>query len=555
MVCKLSIKQYRKIKDLEFDFTSGINAISGTNGTCKTSLLHIISNSFQAVNKNCTWIQDSTCIEIIKKINTITNPKVESLTRGDKQYNDPARGQKGSLFTIDYFNRNPLSFRRHNSISSNRYAIKPFYQRGSKDSLPYCPVVYLGLSRLLPFGEFQNDDAIEGIKKTLPLVYQEEVTKIYKEFTGITISSYTAPQKMGDIKIRADFSSDKDGIDSNTISAGEDNLFILITALVSLKYYYNCIESTKTVESILLIDEFDATLHPAFQFKLLNLFKDYSHNYKIQIIFTTHSLSLLENALDQKHNVIYLLDHITSVTQMVDPDIYKIKMFLKSITRYDIYVDKAIPIFTEDEEARLFLNIIFDYFVKNYGDVFSNVRQYFHFVKANLGANNLLDIFSDDKLLRCTMRSICILDGDQRSKRDLEKFILILPGADSPEELIMNYSKILFDKDDPFWTDDTILYHNFGKVYYRDNIRQDIDGIAIKLEELKSGGKSSKGVKREENKKVFNKHKRFFELLFKHWVNNGEHKHQLEKFYKDLQIMFIKVSEFHEISPKEWKIQ
>lgn len=67
--------------------TPNINIISGTNGTCKTSLLHIISNAHQAVTKNCTWLRDKECLDIIKQINSMTNPKIESLTKGDKEYN------------------------------------------------------------------------------------------------------------------------------------------------------------------------------------------------------------------------------------------------------------------------------------------------------------------------------------------------------------------------------------------------------------------------------------------------------------------------------------
>ena len=93
MIKKVSVIQYRKLKDLEFDFTERLNILSGTNGTCKTSLLHIVSNSFQAVTKTCDWIQDTACLEIIKKVNSITNPKIESLTKGDKQHNDPTNGQ------------------------------------------------------------------------------------------------------------------------------------------------------------------------------------------------------------------------------------------------------------------------------------------------------------------------------------------------------------------------------------------------------------------------------------------------------------------------------
>lgn len=113
-------------------------------------------------------------------VNAITNPKVESLTRGDQKYNDPAHGVSGILFTVDYFDRDPLGFRRHNSLLNSRYAVKPMYQRGTGDTLPYCPVIYLGLSRLVPFGEYQNDDAVSNIKKNLPDEYQQEISDIYE---------------------------------------------------------------------------------------------------------------------------------------------------------------------------------------------------------------------------------------------------------------------------------------------------------------------------------------------------------------------------------------
>ena len=95
------------------------------------------------------------------------------------------------------------------------------------------------------------------------------------------------------------------------------------------------------MESILLIDELDATASIS-PIKLLELFNRYSNTYKIQIVFTTHSLSLLEYALNKKYNVIYLIDNISSVIKMETPDIYKIKMYLHSITRDDIYINKVI---------------------------------------------------------------------------------------------------------------------------------------------------------------------------------------------------------------------
>ena len=85
MIKNIEIIQYRKLKNINLKFSTGLNAISGTNGTCKTSLLHLVGNSFQAVTKKCTWVNDDKCLQILKAVNSVTNPKVESLTRGDTQ--------------------------------------------------------------------------------------------------------------------------------------------------------------------------------------------------------------------------------------------------------------------------------------------------------------------------------------------------------------------------------------------------------------------------------------------------------------------------------------
>ncbi|MDR1955967.1 MAG: hypothetical protein LBQ30_03855 [Treponema sp.] len=100
----------------------------------------------------------------------------------------------------------------------------------------------MGLSRLLPYGEFQNDEAIESIQKELPAKYQSEIINLYERLTRISILSLSA-QKMGDVKTRTDFETKNDGIDSNTISAGEDNIFIILTALISLNYYFRDIRN------------------------------------------------------------------------------------------------------------------------------------------------------------------------------------------------------------------------------------------------------------------------------------------------------------------------
>lgn len=552
MINSIYIKQYRKLKDITIDLSNDITVISGTNGTCKSSLLYLVSNSFQGVKTTSPIVKNANVLKNIKTINTGVNLKIESLTKGDDKYNDPAQGEKGSLFVCNYENGSSLEFRRHNTSEAdangqNRFALKPQYKRGKKEKLPECLVLYLGLARLYAFGEYNQE--VSKIKQNLPDEYFKYIREIYKSFTGISIENEELEAMQG-IKRRAKFTTDVEGIDSNTISAGEDNLLIIITALVSLRYYYENIEPSGNTESILLIDEMDATLHPAYQYKLMDLFNQYAADYHIKFIFTSHSLSLLEYAFERKNKVIYLLDNITSVKEMEDADIYKIKMYLRNLSKEDIYLNRCIPLFAEDAEARTFLTCLFDYFDREYNSEFKNVRSLFHFVEANVSGEALKNIFQDHMLTRSTMRSICVLDGDKKSDAKLEYFMTALPGTESPEKMMFDYAEELFLNDSEFWTNHTILDLGYSKINYRDRIKPDIEAIGIKIERLKSEGKSTKGVIRQENKDTFNKHKRFFELLMRRWI--VDHPEEVKRFYRNLHTLFLKVAEFHDISPAEW---
>ncbi|HDR1474452.1 TPA: AAA family ATPase, partial [Pasteurella multocida] len=50
MIKRIYFKHYRKLQDFSLDFSKEINVISGENGTCKSSILHIVSNAFQKVD-------------------------------------------------------------------------------------------------------------------------------------------------------------------------------------------------------------------------------------------------------------------------------------------------------------------------------------------------------------------------------------------------------------------------------------------------------------------------------------------------------------------------
>ena len=416
--------QYRKLKNIKLKFTDNINIIAGTNGTCKSSILHLISNSYKP-NPDVRLNNDA-ILKMIKSINKIFNPKIESLTRGDKEYNDPAIGVSGTLFTTKY-DTFSLDFRRHNTRSTNnqsaRFAIKPQYRPGQAEKLPWTPIIYLGLSRLLTYGEWTGEDKLSNKIDKLPDQYLNEICNIYKNFTDYEISFNGKMNDFNKIKNKAEFSTTNDGIDSNTISAGEDNLLTIIISLVSLKALYE----TQELEynSILLIDEIDASLHPEFQIKLLKLFKQYSEDYKIQVFFTTHSFSLIEYSLDKKiGNLIYLVDQVNKVDQLTSPTMSSINALLRNDTVNNINQIGKIPIILEDEEANIFFDILLDIYDNNNP---KKIRNFFHIVEAKLSCQAIMSLAKDTYLRQSSLNTIYIVDGDFDMIVHRENMILDTP--------------------------------------------------------------------------------------------------------------------------------
>lgn len=555
MINEIDFVSFKKLKDIKISFDENLNVISGTNGACKTTLLQLISNAFQMPTARSNVYNNNKCLRIIKEINKIANPKMEAIVRDSKKYIDPADGIKGRLYSVVYSNADILDFRKHNSKDENlahRYALKPMYPRGKpKQSLPHRPVIYLGLSRLFPIGEIKDSD-IELQKSNLPNEYNEMISEVYKEFLGFKINNIGS-NSISDFKSGPEFETDNPEIDSNTISSGEDNLFIILKALVSLRFYYQSLEkSTNTKESILLIDEFDATLHPYLQTKLLDKMKEYAKEFKIQIFLTTHSLSLLKHSSANKINIIYLINNHSDIINLEDPNYIKIKMFLQNKSRDDTYINNKIPVFTEDPEARHLFNEIFKFWITKKPEL-AVIRSCFHLVDCSIGADNLKTIFDDPFLMETSLKSICIYDGDHQG--DIRKSTISLPGKKSPEEFILDHcEKILNEEDELFWKNPDIYNQGFTRDYYLTEIQPQINSIKKEYNDLKESDESTHGFKRKKYKKLFNDHRTYFTMVTINWIMRPENQKELEYFYNGLRQLFYRVFVQNNISNIKWTI-
>jgi hypothetical protein len=334
------------------------------------------------------------------------------------------------------------------SIPRDKKSIR-FWKKGSKSEgsgYVQLPVIFLSLKRLLPIGEEKN---IKEENTSINLT--EEENNFYTEWhnkililTGdedkIKNSSYllsTHKQTLG---------ANTDYYDWQTNSAGQDNIGKILLAILSFKRlkekYPNDYKG-----GILAIDEIDTTFYPGSQIKLLNALNKFANNFDIQIIFTTHSLTLLEesskyhkdNNRKEQIKLIYLKKEDQKIVINNDIDYEFIKNHL-NVTLTGSPKIKKIDVFTEDPEGAIFAK-----------SLLGNKRtQYLKFhVGVKLGCNNLIQLASSKVPSFTFPNSIIILDGDIQKLKQANNItnILLLPTRESPEQIISNFLNDLPDAD------------------------------------------------------------------------------------------------------------
>jgi hypothetical protein len=301
------------------------------------------------------------------------------------------------------------------------------------------PVYYLGLSRLFPIGEakddsfrpkqmtFANDEHrewfVETYKKVLYL--NEDIETV----SGISIGETENKRAVGINTQSYDYLSN---------SAGQDNVGQILMALLSFKQTKSSASSLNG--GLLLIDEFDATLHPAAQNELFNVVFRTAKQIGFQAVFTTHSISLLRhiNAKIEHNNesindteLYYFTTKNGSLEIERNGNIFGIEddLMVQSI----IQNGRRIPVYTEDNEARWFLQNL--------------ACEYLGFVSipdVSLGCQELLKLLSGD--VQYFGNVIVLFDGDVSDSDILSnsiakrtKNILKLPGNVRPEQVMHEY--------------------------------------------------------------------------------------------------------------------
>ena len=256
----------------------------------------------------------------------------------------------------------PISFRTTwQNVNRFRIIPKKTPNRNTEMKIEW-PTLYLGLSRLYPIGESEEASTYDS---QLSEKQKREFFSVHKDILSLN----ETPIDCSAIAIKETAKKKTIGIrtekyDPICNSSGQDNLNQILLAVMSFELLKEK-SGSSWKGGLLLIDELDATLHPAAQNKLVKFLFDSAKELDIQIVFTTHSLSML-NYLCQRceHNIengmnnieiAYLTTRNGLLQRLPNPDYDTIYFDMLNTLSILPNEYRKIAVYMEDNEARWFL--------------------------------------------------------------------------------------------------------------------------------------------------------------------------------------------------------
>lgn len=428
IIKSIEIEKFRAFEKVSFELGKRLTAISGRNATQKTTVLGMLGQPFTISNKEhpmygCKTIdgynfksQFKEKFKISTKHDVIGDHRWKLIFRrpiDNKAYFSVAsiaRKQTGKEPTLRFWNAE---------------------SRASGAGYVQLPVYYLSLSRLFPIGESGKTTSVP------PELSEEELQFCIDNYrTILSIQNLQGTANVGLEKGSASktYTGVSDAVhDIFTNSAGEGNIIKIILAVLSFKRLQE--DFGKDYKGgILLIDELDATLYEFSQEKLVEFLWKAAGDYKIQIVFTTHSHKILKTVgkmqrkeFKEKGNsfppssydaaIVYLKpDYIQGKRVIIPQNIMSSSELNDSLNDISLSVPNSrsrINVYCEDERAVSFVRFLLK---ESLG---INLDLYMSFVDINLGWTNYLQLYS--KEVPEFKNNIILLDGDVLTKSDYKK--------------------------------------------------------------------------------------------------------------------------------------
>ena len=533
-ITKMEIKDFRLFKNKKFILGDKITVLSGTNAVGKSTLLGLLGNTCELkVKEGRPLLQSQFRTEFseIFKLSREFDPSKSNILT---VYFNDGTYRTCRITWQNYRNKTKIK----NEIKRPRIIpefIDPDTQKRHSQKKDW-PSLYLGLSRFYPLGE-SDTSFVQGKKyiDALP-VLTEERQKEYKKILSIP----DAIEEVNTVEIKETKRKKVVGITTKKYdywanSAGQDNLGQILLAIDSYKILKENMGETYK-GGLLLIDELDATLHPSAQNRLFDYLFRSAKELDLQIVFTTHSLSLLEyisRKIYYNHEEVNDIElYYMSIANGSDelqivrnPEFYTINSLLLETPVF--YFKNKIDVLSEDDEARWMINHILQG---------KEIHNRINLLPIKMGKDSLISLIKGDPLY--IKNRITVFDADAQTYnhtdnhtvKEIEKLkqgysLLLLPGENSPEKDLADFLQGESEQSKEYFNQECCFRNGITKILFQNNSLTD-----------------SQKASRDTYKKWFQENREIFDStnLFNFYYDFR--KNEIDLFYESLLKEYNKIA-------------
>lgn len=522
-IVSLKINKFRAFTNAEFTIGKNITVLSGSNAVGKSTILGLLGNSCELkTDKGKPILQSAFRCEWGELFKMSPDFDISTSNVASISYEEEAEPELRYRITW-----------QTNGTRGRLIPVTTTSEGNTSNAKREHPSLYLGLSRLYPLGEATIS---AGTTPTAVDVDFASFIQTYRKILSIYDDIQSINRVTVDVTKRTPIGINTAKYDYLTNSAGQDNLAQILLAVESFKKL-KAASGEDYHGGLLLIDEIDAALHPSAQNKLFNYLYESSKQLDLQIVFTTHSLSLLDHArlianpMQQSNDPIkpieiYFLSRANNestptIIRSPEPLLYR-NLLQETVS---FRAEQKIKIISEDTEARWVLEQLLP----------SEISNKINLLDTNIGCNEVLSLTKCDPTYFNTR--ILILDGDIKSKtatmNDIRAqnasghYIYVLPDKAPIERSLLNFLQSNTEQAKNYFEQYTCLINGLTYNHFKD----------LELSDFKKGGK-----KREKEKAWFNAYKAQFDEtnLFEYWKR--EHETECNKLVEDIKNAINEIS-------------
>ena len=351
IIKSVRIEKFRGFHNIDISLDANVVAITGQNGTQKTTLLGMLAQPFSLKNHKGKMFGAK----------TVDGFDFGSQLR-DKFKFSPEFDSVGSHAWTLILDENACGRANFSCVSIARkgrtgVGIRFWSSdKSRKKGTGYIqtPVIFLSLKRLLPIGELPKVSVgASGLS--------EEEQKLYKDWHNQILCSQSQIREVHMLSGagKSSLAPKTEYSDGVTISSGQDDIGKFILSILSFR------RLTKQYPldykgGIMFIDELDATLYPAAQIQLLKAMFKFASEYKIQFFFTTHSEAILRylkiGPYPRQSSIVFLQKLDNAIKAYTDRTLPQIEnnLFLNTFEGR-VSSPAKVRMYAEDEIAFIFI--------------------------------------------------------------------------------------------------------------------------------------------------------------------------------------------------------